>query len=66
MTGRFYLRSLPRCDCGRPATHEVLGAFNTRYGHVCDRCGKRRVRELERAYTTPTAPAPKAGSGGVA
>jgi len=66
MTGRFYLRSLPRCDCGRPATHEVLGVGNVRYGHVCDRCGKRRVRELERAHATLNAPAPKAGSGGVA
>jgi len=66
MTGRFYLRSLPRCGCGRPATHEVLGVGNVRYGHVCDRCGKRRVRELERAHATPNQPAPTPAPRGAA
>lgn len=30
-----------------------MATGNVRYGHVCDRCGKRRVRELARAHNPP-------------
>jgi hypothetical protein len=47
---RFYASGLPRCPCGKPATHAVRGPYNADYGVVCDRCRKRRLRELEESW----------------
>lgn len=47
---QFYTRGLTRCQCGKPATVEVMGTGNVRYATCCDRCAKKKIRELERRY----------------
>ena len=47
----FYAYALPRCDrCNRPATKEIRGPGNARYGHACDRCAAKRIKELDRSH----------------
>lgn len=50
--GRFYATSpLGRCDCcPAPATREIRGPFNAKYGATCARHERRRIAELERAH----------------
>lgn len=40
---RFYLRELRRCRCGKPATVELLNAWNARFDVWCDPCGRREL-----------------------
>jgi hypothetical protein len=47
----FYAVSLPKCDvCRKPATMELRGPYNARYGHACERHYKKRLAELEKAH----------------
>lgn len=47
----FYSRQLPTCDiCKKPATHEILGSGNTRYGHTCKSHEKSRIKHLTDLY----------------
>ena len=50
-TMRFYLVPLPRCVCGKPGTVRLEGSGNTVFEYACcDRCGKRRVKELTASW----------------
>ena len=47
----FYAYELARCDnCGKPATKEIRGPRNTRYGYACDRCASKRLKDLDRSH----------------
>jgi len=46
----FYTQPLPRCGCGKGATVEVLATGCVLYDRCCDRCGARRVKELQATY----------------
>jgi hypothetical protein len=51
MSISFYSRALPKCDvCRKPAMVEILGTGNVPYGHACNRCAAKRIRDLERAH----------------
>lgn len=46
----FYTTALPHCSCGKGATVSVMGTGNVLYDICCDKCGKRRVKELTKAW----------------
>lgn len=42
--------ALGRCrDCPRPATGILRGSHNESYGCFCDRCAKKRLKEVDKA-----------------
>lgn len=54
MSGRFYTSRYGTCDvCRKPATKEVRGPHNARYGSVCEskRCEKKRLESLEASHS---------------
>lgn len=50
MTLMFYESALRRCRCGKAATVEIRATSGVCYDHCCDRCKKRRIRELTTAH----------------
>ena len=47
----FYLTYLPKCNCGKPATHGVQASGNVDYVKAaCEPCAKRRLKELRSYY----------------
>jgi hypothetical protein len=51
MATAFYLVELPRCPCGKAATHKVQGSGNQDYMRAgCKKCAERRMLELRAAY----------------
>ena len=62
MSDRFYSVSLGgRCEmCNQPATEEIRGPFNARYGTVCRRHVAVKIAELNKAHAqTPTQEMPR-------
>lgn len=57
---RFFARPLPRCNCGKPATYEVLVSGNNVYDRSCDRHVDARIRQFARdsgaEYVLPSKP----------
>lgn len=46
----FYLSPLPKCNrCKKPATYEIRGPRNEKYGNSCDRCKNIQITRLEKA-----------------
>ena len=47
----FYLVHLPKCGCGKPATHKVQASGNVDYLRAaCEKCAERRLAELQKTY----------------
>lgn len=60
----FYLVPLPKCPCGKPATHKVQATGNVDYVRAaCKKCAERRLRELRAAHAD-AAPVPRGGNFG--
>lgn len=45
---RAHLRELPRCQCGRPATQQVMSGVNALITVACSRCAPRLLSNFKK------------------
>ncbi len=45
-----HIRVLPRCKCGRAATHEWCNTYNAINGKGCEPCMKRELKAFQKEY----------------
>lgn len=46
-----HLRELPRCQCGKPATHQVMSGVNALVTVACSRCAPRLLANFNSGRT---------------
>lgn len=49
MKMQFYVNTLPRCSCGKPASAVIMGTGNVEYHKSCDDCLDSKLTTL-RSY----------------